>query len=186
MYYQELIKKLASNKGSELLFGEYLVSKKLREVVGGISIYDIEVTSLMDGSSERFETLHKLDVNCLNNLTSQGLKRCISCGTVTSDNYYYNEEDGVVLCGIGCLTNYMNNSFGKGNWCFASMILDNANLDNGMILAKVNDSEYSDVLINGEEWRYVDIKVIHDPAFDDFVWNEDSMEDLFSGNDFSF
>lgn len=185
MYYQEVIKKLASNKGSELLFGEYIVSKKLREVVGGISIYDIEVTSLNDGSSERFETLHDLDVYCLNNMESQGLKRCINCGTVTNQDYYYHNEDDVVLCDISCLTNYMNTSYGIGNWYFASMLLDNPDLSKGMILVKATDTVNVDVVLNGMSWRYLDVKMIHNHSSEDSDWNDETMEDIFADQNFN-
>lgn len=184
MYYQDIISSLSSNKKEKLFFGEYIIEKKLREVVGGIPIYDIEVTNLNDGTSERFETLHDLDVHCLNNMESHGLKRCINCGTVTNQDYYYHNEDDVTLCDIGCLTNYMNSNYGIGNWYFASMLLDNPDLTKGLLLVKATDTDNVDVVLNGISWRYCDVQIIHNHFPEDSDLNDETMEDIFADQDF--
>ena len=184
MYYQDIISSLSSNKKEKLFFGEYIIEKKLREVVGGIPIYDIEVTNLNDGTSERFETLHDLDIYCLNNMESHGLKRCINCGTVTNQDYYYHNEDDVTLCDIGCLTNYMNNSYGIGNWYFASMLLDNPDLGKGMLLVRATDTDNVDVVLNGISWRYLDVQLIHNHFSENSFCDDETMEDIFADQDF--
>ena len=184
MYYQEVISKLASNKGNELWFGDYVINKKLREVVGGISIYDIEVINLSDGSSEVFETLHNLDINCLNNMKPQGLKRCMNCGKITSSDYYYNYETASAFCSIDCLVKDMNAFYGIGNWTFASMLLDNPDLGKGMLLVKATDTDNVDVVLNGISWRYLDVQLIHNHFSEDSDLNDETMEDIFADQDF--
>lgn len=185
MYYQEIISKLAANDDNELWFGDYVINKKLREVVGGISVYDIEVINLLDGSSEVFETLHDLDIHCLNNMKPQGLKRCMNCGKVTSNSYYYNYETASAFCSIDCLVKDMNAFYGIGNWTFASMLLEKPDLSKGMVLVKEDEeSEFTSIVRDGVSWRYMDIQMIHDDKIVDPSWQDRAMEDIFDDQDF--
>ena len=187
MYFQEIVKKLAENKTLEFGHGEYIIDKKLREVVGGIPIYDIQVQSLLnDDDVKKFKTLDEFDYLYLSDMENKDLKRCHKCGEIKHNDYYVNYENGMVYCGIGCLIDGMNSLYGEGEWKLAFNALKNTDLSKGFILIKENATGDYSVVIDGENWRYLDLQWVHYDFKGDNDFIDVSMEDVFTDNKIGF
>lgn len=183
MKYQEIIKELAFGKNIEIGNGEYIINKKIREVIGGVPIYDIQVTSFLNDSVKTFKSLDEFDYKYLSDMENKDLKRCSKCGEIKYNDYYINYENGCTYCSISCLIDGMDSLYGKGEWQLAFNAHKDIDLSKGFILVKGESFDDETVIINGESWRYLDLHWIHYDFNDDFDFDELTMEEIFEGQE---
>lgn len=109
--------------------GEVMIKKKLKCVIGGVSIYQIMV-DFPKGRLEPlyFDTLDELDDWSLMNKKEQNLRRCIVCGEIPvameqfeqdkESGYFYDKEMNQHYCCEACRNKWFEQIYGKGNFKF--------------------------------------------------------------------
>ena len=108
MKLDELIRSVIDGEVVELGRYEVLVSKALREITGGVEIYDIQVEETAPGERDVFKTFEAFaneDCNIANNF------KCNSCGEYIDrpDGFYVdNEMFGTFYDSFGCLVEAFN------------------------------------------------------------------------------
>lgn len=116
MRFQDILTELIADDVVQIAGGEIQIKKKLREIIGGIPVYNF----YMDFPKERREPLeftsyHEMEEYSYGNLCNL-FKRCINCEELAEHGYYMNNETNHVFCSYPCLVNWMNNEFGIGHW----------------------------------------------------------------------
>lgn len=109
--------------------GEVMIKKKLKCVIGGVSIYKIMV-DFPKGNFKPlyFDTLDELDDWSLMNKGEQNLRRCDVCGEIPvameqveqdkEAGYFYDEEMNQHYCCEECRNKWFEQLYGKGNFKF--------------------------------------------------------------------
>lgn len=109
--------------------GEVMIKKKLKCVIGGVSIYKIMV-DFPKGNLKPlyFDTLDELDDWSLMNKGEQNLRRCDVCGEIPvameqveqdkEAGYFYDEEMNQHYCCEECRNKWFEQLYDKGNFKF--------------------------------------------------------------------
>ena len=178
MRLENLISELAAHDTVSVAGGEVQFGKCLKEVIGGVPIYDI--WALRTGEcAERvvFANFEEIDDFLLESDSS--FRICSHCQEFAGDmGYYIDNETGNEFCSLNCLTSYLNELYGKDNW---STMVGKEDFFNIYIAVPEEQEQYYDNLkkVNGRYWRKYDITYVS--AYKDLKdvdWLEDDEEDI--------
>ena len=116
MRFQDILTKLIADDVVLIARGEVQIKKKLREVIGGIPVYNF----YMEFPKERrepieFTSYHEMEEYSYGNLSNL-FRRCICCEEIPEHGYYMNKETNHMYCNYSCLVKWMNDEFGIGHW----------------------------------------------------------------------
>ena len=129
MKFEHIPQALDKNDCIMINNGEVMIKKKLKCVIGGVSIYKIMV-DFPKGNFKPlyFDTLDELDDWSLMNKGEQNLRRCDVCGEIPvameqveqdkEAGYFYDEEMNQHYCCEECRNKWFEQLYGKGNFKF--------------------------------------------------------------------
>lgn len=180
MKLDELIRSVIDGEVVELGRYEVLVSKALREITGGVEIYDIQVEETASGERDVFKTFEAFaneDCNIANNF------KCNLCGEYIDrpDGFYVdNEMFGTFYDSFGCLVEAFNARYGNDGWttmlnlhlpeeddALVGVCLDDFAIH---VRLKEDDKYFGEVIIDekGQAWRRYNIEFISEKFESDF------------------
>ena len=181
MKFDEIVGRLATQDVVEINGGAVMLKKKVKEVIGGVPIFNIIVDRVADDEELlEFETIDELDDFSIMNERGISICRCCECGGFPEKGYYHDNELSQDYCSFECLLKWFTTVWGTGNW--TTMITDDFNAE-FEIWVKVREEQAQELdtfkKINGEYWRKYDLVYI--PPYD-FPSSNDK-EDLFCIDD---
>ena len=116
MRFQDILTKLIADDVVLIAGGAIQIKKKLREIIGGIPVYNFYMDFPEEGNEPiEFTSYHEMEEYSYGSFSNL-FKRCICCEEIPEHGYYKNNETNHVFCSYSCLVNWMNNEFGIGHW----------------------------------------------------------------------
>lgn len=147
-----VVAKLAKGEVVKIRNGETTIKKKLSSIIGGVPVYDLEVSC---------GGIFVKDIKDINELKTGAMIQdiptmivCSECGEIIEGDYYINEEEDIAYCGYRCLEKWMNEKFGENNWRNKDFSLDAFQIRVSEEEARTLDCVVKDF---GEWWRDYDI-----------------------------
>lgn len=166
---KQILDRILKGEEYRIAGGEIIVRTKLTKVVSGIEIYDVELERLNDKfetESKVFSTVDELVSYAESNPDGHDLRACAFCGLLPENGYYINHDTGACFCSYGCLENYMNETFGFGEW--TSMLVDNGAFS---VDVKITEEEAGTLenckKINGVYWKHLNIEYVNHVRYED-------------------
>lgn len=184
MKLDELIRSVIDGEVVELGRYEVLVSKALKEITGGVEVYDILVEDAASGEREVFKTFEAFaneECNIANNF------KCNSCGEYIDrpDGFYVdNERFGIFYDSFGCLAEAFNARYGNDGWttmlnlhlpeedALVGVCLDDFAIH---VRLKEDDKYFGEVIIDEKDqaWRRYNIEFIPEKFDTDIEGSEE-------------
>lgn len=158
MKFDDIISKLACNEVIEIAGGEVMIKKKLAQVIGGVSVYNLYVEFPKERKEPiEFETIEQLDDYSLMSADSS-IRRCLVCDGLPEKGYYYDNEMRQTYCDYACFSHWMNRVYGQGNWKVGTGVFDELKFYVEMDKDLVEDFsfDYNYIIEEGKYFREYD------------------------------
>lgn len=177
MQFENIIKELSGDESKKLHFAsnEIMVKRRLKSIVAGVPIYQLEVHFLHENfEPEIFDTFEELDDFSLRG-DDKNIRRCKYCGCLPEsyEGYYVYPNLNIHFCCHSHLVKYMDETYGQGNWRYEES-------EGNKVYIKVDKSvvdfyKNMDIhKIDGEYWREEECKYVS-PYIEEAEW--DNMDD---------
>ena len=105
---------LAKNDAVMINGGEVIVVKDLREIIGGLPIYDITVSFIKENKpAMRFHDMAEFVDYCIEPHADGIIPFCLTSGQFPEDGYLINNEDGEMFSNKKELEDYLTDVYGS-------------------------------------------------------------------------
>ena len=118
MKWREIFEELKHERKVMISY-EAALSVEIDSFIGDIPIYKFRVEYLKEGVAGPVIECKKTFEELLDLMDREVVfRKCSRCGELITDGFYSNEELNEEYCGVACMTQAMNEQYGKGNWRF--------------------------------------------------------------------
>ena len=160
MKFDEIMEKLSKDEPAVIAGGEVIINRKLQCLIGGIPVYDIIIMYPKEHKEPTvLKSLDELYDLSLMYASKADIRRCIMCGDLPENGYYFDYEVEQYYCSYNCLVQWMNKVHGIGCWR-----IDYSDFGKQRFLVRITEEEVKDcsdaIKIDGIWWRYYNIEYI--------------------------